>query len=397
MARFDPGGAALIVGTTADADILAFGPRGAVQAGFPVEIAPGTARSPAAPAGSTAAVALGGEGKDSAIWASDARELLVRLNPDGSRRTQLRLDGPPGSAGLQDDGAVWVATPSSLYRFDQNQGQPAASWPQPLGQISRPRGLFVGWTPAPVLTMVNAQPMAWAAAWGGPLTRFDASGHAEVFSALAWSTSLAVADIDLDGQPDLLAATGPTAEIMGLGPAQASLAGPSAFRSSGEDFEGFGIRAGTAPFAPLVVDLGGDRAPEVVFGDDQGRIWAIRADGNVARGFPKVCGDPLFGAPAVADLDGDGRLELVAVTRRGRVWAWRLDAPASASAPWPGARGGPRSLGTPDLEGTAPTDRSAESCRCVLAYSPDFLTGLIFLLVLWPVSLRWVCANNRCG
>lgn len=399
VARFDPDAPPLIVVSNADAEVLAFGPQGAVQAGFPVSIALGTARATAAPAGATAAVAMGGQGKTAALWASDARAFLVRINPDGSRQAQLELDGPPGAPALQSDGVVWAASPTSLYRFDADQTQPDETWPQHLHTTTRARGLAAGLLPAPVLTTVGNTTRALVAGWGGPLTGFDARGRAERFDVLAWSTSLAIADIDLDGQDDLLASTAPLNEIMGLGPAEAAVASPSAFGLvDGAGFEGFGIRTASAPFAPLVVDLGGDRAPEVVFGDDRGRVWAIGSDGRVAQGFPKVCGDPLFGAPAVADLDGDGRLELLAVTRRGRVWAWRLDTPTSAAVPWPGARGGPRSVGQASLSNSGPSAGSADGCRCLSSEpEPEHCIGLMFLLLLWPVSRRWVCANTPWG
>lgn len=114
---------------------------------------------------------------------------------------------------------------------------------------------------------------------------------------------------------------------------------------------GFPIRVGGSLESSVkLVDLDGDGAREMVFGDGDGRLHALRADGTELDGWP-VTSDPIeeadpanagnhlastgwmalasedpraafLGAPAVGDLDGDGALEIVAGDLRGRIYCW---------------------------------------------------------------------------
>jgi chitodextrinase len=87
--------------------------------------------------------------------------------------------------------------------------------------------------------------------------------------------------------------------------------------------------------APLALgDLDGDRVIEVVWGGDDGNVYAWRADGAPLAGFPRsagATGENLW--IALADLDGAPGCEIVAASRGGEVHALRAD---GAEAPgWP--------------------------------------------------------------
>jgi MYXO-CTERM domain-containing protein len=339
-----PEGGPLVVTVSADAQVLAFGPLGAVQAGFPVALRGDAVRAPEAPAGVTAAVAVAGDGAQGTLLVGDGHDLLWRLDPDGAARGPgWSLGAPPGAPALGEAGAVWVATPTALFHLDLATDTPVPGFPRALsGQT--PRGLFAGPLPAPVLMGTSGGRRAVVAAWGGPITAFAPDGEPTALPALAWQTPLAAAAVSRGAAAELLASVAPEPQVRGLAPSAAPADVRVVLAVPGGQVRGVVGPAGVgSPAEPLVVDADGDERPDAIFADDEGRIWATAPDGRVARGFPKLTGDPVVGALAVGDLDGDGRLDLVAATRRGQVWAWRLATRANAPVGWSGARGGLRS------------------------------------------------------
>src|SRR5439155_1630677 len=96
------------------------------------------------------------------------------------------------------------------------------------------------------------------------------------------------------------------------------------------------------------VDLDGDNKLEIIFGDGNGEVHAVRSDGTDLPGFPVhtdlPAGLPLtksdafvqnlvpisyaaiIGGVAVANLDRDGQQEIVAAADDGKVYCWHADA-----------------------------------------------------------------------
>jgi subtilisin family serine protease len=73
---------------------------------------------------------------------------------------------------------------------------------------------------------------------------------------------------------------------------------------------------------PALGDLDGDGTLEAVCGADDGRLWAWRANGAVATGFPALTSAAGIGVPiALTDLDGQPGVEILAATRDGNVYA----------------------------------------------------------------------------
>jgi hypothetical protein len=90
-----------------------------------------------------------------------------------------------------------------------------------------------------------------------------------------------------------------------------------------------------------VADVDGDGQVEILFGTGvvypAYSVRALRVDGTSVPMFPKPTSRGSMSAtvPAVADLDGDGLLEMAWIDRSADLHVWDLQAPVSARQPWP--------------------------------------------------------------
>lgn len=130
------------------------------------------------------------------------------------------------------------------------------------------------------------------------------------------------ADLDRDGKLELLVAT--------------QDGGVYSWRQDGRPYSGRepGLIAWLPDscFAPPAIgDLTGDERVEVVLSCRNGRVYAYYGDslsqGQLVPlpGFPVLTEDRLEAAPVLTDLDGDGACEIVVGSRDMRLYAWRGD------------------------------------------------------------------------
>jgi hypothetical protein len=98
---------------------------------------------------------------------------------------------------------------------------------------------------------------------------------------------------------------------------------------------------------PAVGDLDGDGGggKMIVVASWDGEIYVWDAAGNLADGFPvgvderpvtgpdRVVDRGIFGSPVLADLDGDGALEIIAAAMDARLYAWHRDGARVAGFP----------------------------------------------------------------
>jgi hypothetical protein len=155
-----------------------------------------------------------------------------------------------------------------------------------------------------------------------------------VFSTLLHNiaSSPAAADLDLDGTPEIIAASWNDSTV-------------AVFRADGSLQPGSWPRKGAAPFwsVPAVGNLDADPQLEIVIGSNSQRLYAWNADGSEVMdgdANPSTQGvyfapsgmGTVISSPAVTDLNGDGIREVVFGTSAGRVYAVRAGA---ALAGWP--------------------------------------------------------------
>lgn len=98
--------------------------------------------------------------------------------------------------------------------------------------------------------------------------------------------------------------------------------------------------------SPILVDVDANGVPEIIVGDQIGRLHAFYANGTSLPGFPIQTGNLIEGGPAAWDLDGDGLTEIVAESFDQKVYQW--DTPWTFNAlasPWPMFHHDPRHTG----------------------------------------------------
>ena|GEM_PF-1162414 len=124
-------------------------------------------------------------------------------------------------------------------------------------------------------------------------------------------------------------------------------------RADGTELPGWPVSLwGDVRSKPAVGDVDGDGRLEVVAGDDAGMVWVIEASGAVAPGWPRLTGGAVRAGVVLTDLDDDGDLDVLAGSYDDRVYAWTGDGRTIAG--WPAAPGGEPRYATPavaDLDG----------------------------------------------
>ena len=152
-----------------------------------------------------------------------------------------------------------------------------------------------------------------------------------IFSTLLHNiaSSPAIADLDLDGTPEIVVASWNDSLV-------------AVFRANGTLLPGWPKKGG-APFwsSPAIGDIDNDGQLEVVVGSNSSRLYAWHADGTEVRdgdanpatdGVLFVPIGSVISSPAIADIDGDLTREIIFGTSAGRVYAIHPDGPLPG---WP--------------------------------------------------------------
>lgn len=141
-------------------------------------------------------------------------------------------------------------------------------------------------------------------------------------------TNLAIDDLNGDGTREIIVTTYGSVRIYDL---------------NGVFFPGFPFFTNTINTPPAIGDVDGDGQKEVVFATLTGpsKLYMIKLNGTVMPGWPRSINPSLpsnytaSSSPVLGDLDGDGKLECVIGSNDGQVYALRYD--GSNQPGWPRA------------------------------------------------------------
>jgi|GEM_PF-6954468 len=171
-------------------------------------------------------------------------------------------------------------------------------------------------------------------------------------------TTPAVADIDADGQPDIVirqysnlyvlkrdgSAISPFPLAVGANAYISSVLGDidgnrsidivdveaagavTAYSSSGATLFRRVLPAQFELESPALGDLDGDGKMEIFVGDATGKVWGLDFHGDdLSESWPVTMGGGAAGAPVIADIDGDGEQEITVASADGFVYSWNAD------------------------------------------------------------------------
>jgi len=93
-----------------------------------------------------------------------------------------------------------------------------------------------------------------------------------------------------------------------------------------EDFQFF--------MSPAVADLDDDGLPEAISASGSYIVHAMNVNGDEPAGWPKFTNGWIISSPTVGDLDGDGFREVVVTSREGYVFAWKVPGPTTGVLEW---------------------------------------------------------------
>lgn len=146
------------------------------------------------------------------------------------------------------------------------------------------------------------------------------------------ASSPAIADIDRDGDNEIIVGSGPCFGGLGTGAVYA-------WHHDGTLVSGWPVSQGSGisfPSSPITGDIDGDGDIEILIGSTDPFLYAFHHNGTLVEGWPLPTGEyvgyfysvyfdlPIFSTPALGDLDGDGHLEVAIGSRDGRLYVWDL-------------------------------------------------------------------------
>jgi M6 family metalloprotease-like protein len=150
----------------------------------------------------------------------------------------------------------------------------------------------------------------------------------------------AIADLDADGFPDVLAAS--NNDLVAIGPS-AALVGNYPLKQdslySVTELAGNWIITYEVAFqftsSPVVGDVDGDGRPDIVIGSPKSGVLSINSTtGRQSPGFPLMTTSPVSATPLLLDFDSDGDVEVAVGSDDGDFFVWDLPG-ASSGVVWP--------------------------------------------------------------
>jgi hypothetical protein len=188
-------------------------------------------------------------------------------------------------------------------------------------------------------------------------------------------SSPAIGDVTGDGIPDVVIGASNGALFVFRGQ-NATI--PAGFPVQIRDNLGLKVAVRSSP---VLADVNGDGNIDIVFGDQKGRLHCVDRNGQYLPGFPIQTGNLIENAPAVWDVDGDGLTEILAESFDQKIYCW--DTPWTfnpALAPWPMFKHDQRNSGVAttdvfELTGVGDGHQLPDSRAGLLQNSPNPFTA----------------------
>ena len=253
---------------------------------------------------------------------------LYGLGTDGDLRWCRTVGGPiygvPAAGDVNGDGRTEIffgSTDSYLYSLSDDG---SFRWRYKTREV----GDCI--TSSPILTDVDADGRVEVicGSWDHHVYCFDADS-----GKMNWETELpgriknglSIADLNGDGRFEIL-----VGDVSGI--ACLSHRGESLWEFRPADGEMI------VSVPPVIGDVTGDGAPNVVFGTQTGSLYALDPKGQLIWHVP-LGEEEIAASPIIADVDGDGLMEVVFGTSDGRIVC--LETPSRTESFWPMARRNP--------------------------------------------------------
>ena len=241
--------------------------------------------------------------KDKIIF-GDSLGNIVILNKDGTLNRKIKIADEPVVALIASD-SMWVAVSKSKIKTEKGEWNFDVNFVSSAGIDLKGEGeieIVVGIEDDGRIVILN--------------TKTGASKQVKIQNIQKIRTSPAVADLNLDGFPDMVITSGN--KIW-------------AFNYLGSVLLNFPIEVRNASelSSPVIVNFYGDSLPEIVVGTDNGQIYAFDVQGRIIPGFPVSISGSCVTSPAV--YYESNLVYLFVPSSDGYLYAWTIK-PSSVPA-----------------------------------------------------------------
>jgi len=327
-----------VVICSTDRKIYVWKTDGSLASGWPVQVVMPSSGTPADVQASPALADLDEDGRPEIVVAAGDNVYAWKGNGTLLPGWPQTMAGPTmGSASIGDidgDGGLEIVATSGAARVYawHVDGTPVTGWPvivsDPNDWVRTTAALADvnadGWPEVIALTLDTAYVQSEVYVWKGNGTLLP--GWPQPIDFVAWAAPV-VADIDNDGRQEIVVANlngGSGAKIY-------CWHGDGSVQQGNWPYPA----PGGVPNGLAIADIDGDGNLEIVAPCDNGSVLVLRSDGTPLPGWPAIAPNGM-GSAVVADIDGDHSNEIIASCNafNGFLHAFRSDGSAQPGSPY---------------------------------------------------------------